>query len=92
VTRSARIPDYAAHGIRVNVICPGVTLTEMAQAWYESRGRFGEPEKREHASRAPLARHATPAEVAEAAAWLLSPRSSYATGSGLAVDGSWTAA
>jgi A-factor type gamma-butyrolactone 1'-reductase (1S-forming) len=39
----------------------------------------------------PLRRPGTPAEVVEAAAWLLSDRSSYVTGAVLPVDGGLTA-
>lgn len=38
-------------------------------------------------ARTPLGRGAQPAEVAEAAAWLLSDRASYVTGAVLRVDG-----
>jgi A-factor type gamma-butyrolactone 1'-reductase (1S-forming) len=38
-----------------------------------------------------LKRLAEPAEVAEAALWLLSDRASFVTGAALAVDGGYTA-
>jgi 3-oxoacyl-[acyl-carrier protein] reductase len=38
-------------------------------------------------SEVPLGRLAAPEEIAEAAAWLLSPAASYVTGSHLVVDG-----
>jgi NAD(P)-dependent dehydrogenase (short-subunit alcohol dehydrogenase family) len=91
LTRSAAI-DYAEQNIRVNALCPGITMTPFARTWYENRGEAGSAERAEHASRAPVKRHAEPAEIAEAAAWLLSSRASYATGAGILIDGGWTAA
>jgi NAD(P)-dependent dehydrogenase (short-subunit alcohol dehydrogenase family) len=41
-------------------------------------------------SRLPMRRIASPEEVAEAVAWLLSPQSSYMTGVAMPVDGGWT--
>jgi len=37
-----------------------------------------------------MRRIASPEEVAEAVAWLLSPQSSYLTGVAMPVDGGWT--
>jgi NAD(P)-dependent dehydrogenase (short-subunit alcohol dehydrogenase family) len=89
LTRAAAL-DYAQRGIRINALCPGITMTPFAESWYRDRGELGQSEMREHAARAPMGRHADPAEIAEAAAWLCSPRSSYLTGSALAADGGWT--
>jgi NAD(P)-dependent dehydrogenase (short-subunit alcohol dehydrogenase family) len=38
-----------------------------------------------------LRRIASPGEVADGVAWLLSARSSYVTGTAMPVDGGWTA-
>lgn len=74
---------YGPEGIRVNAIAPGTTLTEMLMEWdAESPGTIEQLN-----SLTPLGRAAAPEEIAEAAAWLLSDRSSYVTGTVLRVDG-----
>ncbi|MUL40601.1 SDR family oxidoreductase [Streptomonospora sp. PA3] len=72
----------APEGIRVNAIAPGSTLTEMVRTWEEHSP--GLTDRMEAA--APLGRMAEPEEIAQAAAWLLSDRSSYVTGAVLPVD------
>ncbi len=82
LTESAAV-TYAPEGIRVNAIAPGGTTTAMIRAWEaESPGLL----ERLTAS-IPLGRTAEPDEIAEAAAWLLSDRSSSLTGTVLRVDG-----
>ncbi|SFF26391.1 NAD(P)-dependent dehydrogenase, short-chain alcohol dehydrogenase family [Actinacidiphila alni] len=82
LTESAAV-TYGPEGIRVNAIAPGGTLTEMIHDWAEhSPGLLDRI-----TAHTPLRRAADPAEIAEAAAWLLSDRSSYVTGTVLRVDG-----
>lgn len=82
LTESAAV-TYGPEGIRVNAIAPGTTLTEMIRSWEASSpgviDRLNE--------KTPLRRAAEPDEIAQAAAWLLSDRSSYVTGTVLRVDG-----
>ncbi|MFI5732676.1 SDR family NAD(P)-dependent oxidoreductase [Kribbella sp. NPDC051587] len=74
---------YGPEGIRVNAIAPGATLTEMLQDWDTAQ-----PGTIDFiVGQVPLQRAAQPIEVAQAAAWLLSDRSSYVTGVVLSVDG-----
>ncbi len=76
--------DHAKQGIRVNVIAPGFTLTEMMQdASAEILAHMG--------AKSALGRPAQAFEQAEVAAFLASDRSSYVTGAIIPVDGGWTA-
>ncbi|MGA5039906.1 SDR family oxidoreductase [Streptomyces capoamus] len=82
----AATADYAALGIRVNAIAPGVARTSATEAFFAAG-----PQLAAAVARAtPLGRVAEPAEFAEAAAWLLSDRASYVTGVTLPVDGGLT--
>ena len=73
--------DLKGTGIRVNVLSPGATATELAKE------ALGEEGQKVYASMTPLQRMADPAEIAAAAAFLASPDSSFMTASELAVDG-----
>jgi NAD(P)-dependent dehydrogenase (short-subunit alcohol dehydrogenase family) len=82
ITASAAV-TYAADGIRVNAIAPGLVLTEMVEEWNEH-----DPGVIDRlVARIPLGRTAEPEEIAEAAAWLLSDRASFVTGVVLPVTG-----
>ncbi|MET7637426.1 glucose 1-dehydrogenase [Streptomyces sp. NPDC005438] len=82
LTETAAV-TYGPENIRVNAIAPGTTLTEMIHEWEEASPGVIERLN----SQTPLGRPATPDEIAQAAAWLLSDRSSYVTGTVLRVDG-----
>jgi gluconate 5-dehydrogenase len=78
--------EWAAHGITVNAICPGPFLTPMNVPIADK------PETRELIIGAvPLGRWGEMHEIQGAAIFLASDASSYVTGSGLFVDGGWTA-
>ncbi len=81
--------ELAPHGIRVNAIAPGSTLTSA------TRELFYNPENKSMAdsllSHIPLGRAGTPEEIAHAAVFLAAPASSYITGTVIIVDGGWTA-
>lgn len=69
-------------GIAVNCVAPGPTDTPMLQEPYKN------PEHRRRVEATTLLeRSAEPSEIAEAIAWLLSPRSSFVEGETLTVDG-----
>jgi NAD(P)-dependent dehydrogenase (short-subunit alcohol dehydrogenase family) len=82
LTESAAV-TFGPEGIRVNAIAPGGTLTEMIRTWEGYSPGLVE----RITARTPLRRAADPAEIAEAAAWLLSDRASYVNGTVLRVDG-----
>ncbi|MCX4970595.1 SDR family oxidoreductase [Streptomyces sp. NBC_00654] len=79
----AAAAEYGARGIRVNALVVGSTFTELTEA---SAGS-GRPV----AARAIQRRLADPSEVAQAAAWLCSDRSSFVTGGAVPVDGGCSA-
>ena len=84
-TRNLAI-ECAAHGIRVNALCPGLVDTAM------SAGGLARDEDREHwQERIPLGRPARPEEMAAVATFLASDDASYMTGSIVAADGGITA-
>ena len=73
--------DLKGTGIRVNVLSPGPTATELAKA------ALGEEGQKLFAAMTPLQRMADPAEIAAVAAFLASSDSSFMTASEVAVDG-----
>jgi NAD(P)-dependent dehydrogenase (short-subunit alcohol dehydrogenase family) len=80
--------EYAAQGIRINVVCPGAHLTPMLQVVFD-RLAPGAPDKAAamYRARIPMNRIGDPIECARAIAWLLSDAASYVTGAVLTVDG-----
>jgi NAD(P)-dependent dehydrogenase (short-subunit alcohol dehydrogenase family) len=82
MTRAMAV-ELAQFGIRVNCIAPGFIKTNMS-----SLARDKDPErKKKILARTPLGRFGKPAEVAEAALFLVSDSASYITGVILPVDG-----
>lgn len=81
LTKAAAV-DYAADGIRVNAVAPGMTRTAHLDRATEGTGMIAQ-----HQALTPLGRLATPDEIADAAVWLCSDESSYVTGTTLSVDG-----
>ena len=73
--------DLKGTGIRVNVLSPGPTATELAKA------ALGEEGQKVFAAMNPLQRMADPAEIGAVAAFLASSDSSFMTASEVAVDG-----
>src|SRR5436190_177436 len=82
--------DYAARGIRVNALCPGIIDTPMlhrfAAAMPDPAAAWAQ-----YGAAQPLGRLGTPEECAAAALWLVSPEASFVTGVALPVDGGFTA-
>src|ERR1700727_3364414 len=73
--------DLKGTGIRVNVLSPRATATELAKA------ALGEEGQQAYAATTPLQRMADPAEIGAVAAFLASSDSSFMTASEVAVDG-----
>jgi NAD(P)-dependent dehydrogenase (short-subunit alcohol dehydrogenase family) len=87
LTRTAGI-QFGPNNIRTNVVCPGGTRTDLME-----RVMTDNPELRELIlSSNPMRRLAEPSEIADAVAWLVSPRSSFVNGAVIPVDGGYTAA
>ncbi len=82
-TKSAAL-EYAARGIRINAICPGLIWTPMADQMVAA-GQ-GEALKTMEKS-IPMARVGRPEEIADAVLWLCSDAASYVTGQSISVDG-----
>jgi NAD(P)-dependent dehydrogenase (short-subunit alcohol dehydrogenase family) len=83
--------ELAPHGILVNGIAPGSTLTEgTKQLFYGEGGTFRASVQR-MLDHVPLARPGTVEEIAVAALFLADPENSYMNGHVLVVDGGWTA-
>ena len=85
LTRSLAI-DWAAHGVRVNAVAPGFTVTPMTEAFFEN-----ETFTRAATKRIPIGRLLQADEIAGAIVFLASPLASAITGVVLPVDGGWTA-
>lgn len=77
--------EWAARGVRVNAICPGIFATDMTKGLLNDKG-FQTMVK----TKIPMARYAVPEELMGAALYLASDASSYTTGHALVVDGGWT--
>lgn len=77
--------EFAAKGIRVNTICPGMVETPLMQ-----NGRFSEEQLEAYRESYPLKRFGKPEEIGQAAVYLLSDAASWITGTSLIVDGGAT--
>ncbi len=80
--------EWGGRGVRCNAVCPGWVKTEMDEA-DQAGGYYSDADIQ---NRVPMARFATPTEIAEAIAFLADPdRSGFVNGMELRVDGGWLA-
>jgi meso-butanediol dehydrogenase/(S,S)-butanediol dehydrogenase/diacetyl reductase len=84
LTKSLAV-DHAGHGIRVNAICPGLTITEFHIRKAIREGRSVDELKQTKIG--PLQRPADPSEIAAAIYFMASDEASFITGQALMVDG-----
>jgi 3-oxoacyl-[acyl-carrier protein] reductase len=81
--------ELGARNVRVNGVLPGQIDTDRTRTFDSAAGR-PEETRRHHEARIPLGRYGEPLELARPAVFLLSPASSYITGTMLTVDGGLT--
>ena len=74
--------ETASAGIRVNALCPGLIDTPLFRNKAEEGADYSSVVRN-----VPLGRLGKPSEIADAALWLLSSRSSFVTGQAICVDG-----
>ncbi len=86
LTKSAAL-DYAARGIRINAVCPGLIHTPMADQMMAA----GQTDAlNAMLKEVPIGRMGRPEEIADAVLWLCSPAASLVVGHALVVDGGYT--
>lgn len=86
LTQSAA-QEYIGHGIRVNAIAPGSTLTPMFDQVRDAFARQGVDADSAQAAVTPAGRLAVPADYAGAALFLATPESAFVVGQTINVDG-----
>lgn len=80
--------EWGGRGVRVNAVCPGWVKTEMDAADQAGSGYTDD----DITGRVPMARFASPDDIARAILFLADPaQSGFINGQALAIDGGWTA-
>jgi 3-oxoacyl-[acyl-carrier protein] reductase len=81
--------EVKRHGIRVNVVAPGLVETEMGRRLMKATAGVGD--LRQLDASMPFGRVCQPEDVANAVRWLVSERASYVTGEKLCIWGGGSA-
>ena len=76
MTKSAAV-EFGPQQVRVNALCPGLIIAPLSSSTGDWKSIITNP----------MGRPGQPHEVADAALWLASDRSSFVTGQAIAVDG-----
>ena len=77
--------EWGPDGVRSNVVSPGMVITPMSQAFYDTPGVT---ERRSAVT--PMRRIGQPQDIADAVTFLASERASYINGDEIIVDGGFT--
>lgn len=85
LTKSAAL-EYAARGIRINCVCPGIIDTPMVADMKTTQAAA----MAELMKVVPIGRLGTADEVASAVLWLCGPGATFVVGHALVVDGGYT--
>jgi len=85
LTKSAAL-DYAAKGIRINAVCPGIIHTPMLDKMMATQADA----LNAMLADVPIGRLGRPEEIASAVLWLCSSAASFVIGHALTVDGGYT--
>ena len=86
LTRSAAL-EYAAKGIRINAVCPGLIQTPMSDQMVAA----GQADALDAMLKeVPIGRLGRAEEIADVVLWLCSPAASLVIGQAIAVDGGYT--
>jgi len=78
--------DWAARGVTVNAICPGLFMTAPNRAWAKKNPKAIDA----FLGAIPMGRAGDPDEIGPLAVYLASPASSYVTGAAFVIDGGYT--
>ena len=85
LTRVAAL-DFAASGVRVNAVNPGVVVTNLHRRGGMDETKYAEFLERSKTTH-PLGRPGRPEEIADLIAYLISPAAGWITGETIAIDG-----
>ena len=79
----AAASEFNDRNVRVNAVCPGMVDTPMVGGWFDSNPQLAH----RVLAAMPGGKLGLPAQVAEAAVWLLSDRADWVSGLSMVVDG-----
>jgi len=76
--------ELGAHGILVNTVSPGFTLTDLTAR------SLNQEEQKLISAQIPLGRMASPEEIAQVVLWVASTQNTYLTGQNIVADGGFS--